>query len=72
MHFFRLCCVSLSGHVCTETATSLLSISHLSHQLSPSVAACLATDQANVVGTYLKTQFAQRQSVVASRFLLGF
>ena len=36
---------------------------------SPSVAACLATDQPNVVGTYLNTCFVQRQSVWASLLL---
>ena len=40
--------------------------SHFSHQASPSVAAVLATDQpADGVGSYLKTCFAQRQSVLA-------
>ncbi|DBA98644.1 TPA: hypothetical protein ACH3X1_014430 [Trebouxia sp. C0004] len=43
--------------------------SHLFHQASPSVAACLATDPPNVVGTYLKTCFAQRQSFLASPLL---
>ncbi len=37
--------------------------SHLFHQASPSVATFLATDQPNVVGSYLKTCFAQRQTV---------
>ena len=49
--------------------------SHLFHQASPSVAAFLATDQPNVVGSYLKTSFAQRQSVSASplfAWLLNF
>ncbi len=34
-----------------------------------SVAAFLATDQPNVAGSYLKTCFAQRQSVLASPIL---
>ena len=36
---------------------------HLFHSASasPSVAACLVTDPPNVVGSYLKTCFAQRQ-----------
>ncbi len=41
--------------------------SHLFHQASPSVV--LATDQPNVVGSYLKTCFAQRQTVLASPLL---
>jgi hypothetical protein len=40
--------------------------SHLFRQASSSVAAFLATDQPNVLGRYLKTFFAQRQSVFAS------
>ncbi|DBA66069.1 TPA: hypothetical protein ACH3X2_003073 [Trebouxia sp. C0005] len=44
--------------------------SHLFHQASPSVAAFLATDQFNVVGSHLKTCFAQRQSVLASPLLV--
>ncbi len=43
--------------------------SHLFHQASPSVATFLATDQPNVVGSYLKTCFAQRQTVLASPLL---
>ena len=43
--------------------------SHLFHSVSPLVAAFLATDQPNVVGSYLKTWFAQRQSVLASPLL---
>ena len=45
--------------------------SHLFQQASSSVAAFLATDQPNVVGSclYLGTCFAQRQSVLASPLL---
>ena len=43
--------------------------SHLFHQASSSVATFLATDQSNVVGSYLKTCFAQRQTVLASPLL---
>ena len=43
--------------------------SHLFHQASPSVATFLATDQPNVLGSYLKTCFAQRQTVLASPLL---
>ena len=43
--------------------------SHLFHQASLSVATFLATNQPNVVGSYLKTCFAQRQSVLASPLL---
>ena len=43
--------------------------SHLFHQVSSSVAAFLATDQPNVVGSYLKTCFAQRQYDLASPLL---
>ena len=43
--------------------------SHLFHQASPSVATFLATDQPNVVGSYLKTCFAQRQTVLISPLL---
>ena len=46
-----------------------LQYSHPFHSASPSVAAFLATDQLNVVGSYLKTCFAQRQSVLASPLL---
>ena len=49
--------------------------SHFFHQASPSVATFLAFDQPNVVGSYLKTCFAQRQSVSASpplAWLLNF
>ena len=45
--------------------------SHLFHQLSSSVAAFLATDQPNVLGSYLKTCFAYRQFVLASPLLVG-
>jgi len=38
-------------------------------QSSSSVAAFLATDQSNGLGSYLKTCFAQRQSVLASPLL---
>ena len=41
----------------------------LFHSASPLVAAFLATDQPSVVGSYLKTCFAQRQSVLASPLL---
>ncbi len=43
--------------------------SHLFHQASSSLAAFLATDQPNVLGSYLKSCFAQRQSVLASSVL---
>jgi len=46
-------------HICQQ-------YSHLFHSASPAVAAFLASDQPNVVGSYLKTCFAQRQSVLAS------
>ena len=49
--------------------------SHLFHSASRSVAAFLATDQLNVVGSYLKTCFAQRQYVSATplvAWLLNF
>ena len=39
------------------------------HQASPSVATFLATDQPNVVGSYLKTQFAQRQAILGNILL---
>ena len=42
---------------------------HLFHQTSPSVATFLATDQLNVVGSYLKTCVAPRQTVLASQLL---
>ena len=40
--------------------------SHIRQQASPSEAAFLAIDHPNVVGIYLETCFAQRQSVLAS------
>ncbi len=46
--------------------------SHLFHQVSPSVATSsnfLATDHPNVVGSCLKTYFAQKQTVLASPLL---
>lgn len=43
--------------------------SHLFHQASLSVATFLAIEQPNVVGSYLKTSFAQRHSVLASPLL---
>ena len=49
--------------------------SHLFHSASPSVAAFLNTDQPNVVGSYLKTCVAQKQSILASplsAWLLNF
>jgi len=43
--------------------------SHVFHQASSSVAAFLATDRPNVLGSYLKTCFVPRQSVSASPLL---
>jgi len=60
-HPFPVCCPAYS-HIRQQ-------YSHLFHQASSSVAAFLATDQPNEVGSYLKTCFAQRQSVLASPFL---
>ena len=53
----------------TSHASVTQQYSHLFHQASPSVAVFLATDQPNVIGSYLKTCFAQRQSVLASPLL---
>ncbi len=68
----RVCLVCMSGSVedehhflsdCPAYNHIRQQYSHLFHSASPSVAASLATDQPNVVGSYLKTCFAQRQSV---------
>ena len=74
----RVCLVCMSGSVedehhflfdCPAYCHIRQQYSHLFHQASSSVAAFLATDQPNVVGNYLKTCFAQRQSVLASPLL---
>ncbi len=74
----RVCLVCMFGSVedehhclfdCPAYSHIRQQYSHLFHQASPSVAAFLATDQPNVVGSYLKTCFAQTQSVLASPLL---
>ena len=74
----RVCLVCMSGSVedehhflfdCPAYSHIRQQYSHLFHQASSSVAAFLATDQPNVVGSSLKTCFAQRQSVLASPLL---
>ncbi len=63
----RVCLVCMSGSVedehhlfdCVAYSHIRQQYSHLFHQASPSVAAFLATDQPNVVGSYLKTCFAR-------------
>ncbi len=74
----RVCHVCMSGSVedehhflfdCPAYSHIRQQYSHLFHQASPSVATFLATDQPNVVGSYLKTCFAQRQTVLASPLL---
>ncbi len=75
----RVCLVCMSGSVedelhflfdCPAYSHILQQYSHLCHQASSSVAAFLATNQPYVVGSYLKTCFAQRQSVLASPLLV--
>ena len=57
-HFFLFDCPAYS-HICQQ-------YSHLFHLASSSIAAFLTTDQPNVVDSYLKNCFAQRQSFLAS------
>jgi len=70
----RVCLVCMSGSVederhflfdCPAYSHIRQQYNHLFHQASPSVATFLA----NVVGSYLKTCFAQRQTVLASPLL---
>jgi len=74
----RVCLVCMSGSVedehlflfdCPAYSCIRQQYSHLFHKTSSSIAAFLATEQLSVLGSYLKTRFAQRQSVLASPLL---
>ncbi len=65
---FQICFVCMSGSVedqhhflidCPTYSHMIQQYSHLLRQASPSVAAFLATDQPNVVGSFFETCFAQ-------------
>jgi hypothetical protein len=74
----RVCPVCMSGSVedehhflfdCPAYSHTRQQCNHLFHQASSLVATLLATDQSKVLGSDLKTSFAQEKSVLASPLL---